>query len=351
MRAMPLALLLLPFLGAFLSGCEAVTKALDSFQESPAPPPLVLRLSHYLGPDDDLSFIVQGFARAVNQRTEGRVRVLVYPNSQLVRLNDAFDAVSSGEIEAAIMPEAYAQPALPAVGINSLPFLFSDWNGFQRVMQDPQFRQVLASEYLKRNLVALEWNVLGWRWLASNKRPVVRPDDLRGLKVRAEEWTEQTLVELAGGHPIRLPADDVYLSAQAGIVDAAFTSTDGFTRGNLHQVFGYYPKAQSWLSTVVVLVNKTFWDSLPQDIQIAIREAAHQFLWQEWFKRVFDIESGEWISIGAGREVYEFNDDDRRAWEEVVKALEADYVREAGPVGQTLLDIAKEAAEEAGAAR
>jgi TRAP-type C4-dicarboxylate transport system substrate-binding protein len=307
----------------------------------PKQQPLVMRLSHHMPADDHLSWIVEQFAASVYKRSDGRLKVYAFPNSQLLNLDDqAVDAVASGRVEAAIIPGRYVEKAVPAQAIESLPFIFDSWDGFKRVTQNETFRAALNQEYGERNLVLIDWNVSGWGWFASKGGPVIRPGDLEGLRVSVAEPEEAAMVYLAGGTPVT-PGEEAQAGARKDTVDATFVTTSSFVESQMPKTFKFYPKADAVAISNLFLVNKDFWDSLPPDLQEAVRGASRKFLRDMWLKSSFDIGTDQWKALRQGEvSLQEFNAEDRAAWVELVKPLRADYVTRAGSVGQELLDVA-----------
>lgn len=153
--------------GALLSACGLAGTGYPTLSGNPREQALsaVMRLSHPMPPDDVLSWVVEEFARSVRERSEERLKVYVYPNSQLVRLDERLvDAGATGRVETAIIPGRYVEKAVPAQAIESLPFIFNSWDGFKRLSQDEEFRNTLNEEYRQRNLGLIDWNVSGWGW-------------------------------------------------------------------------------------------------------------------------------------------------------------------------------------------
>lgn len=338
----PLGMALLAVVAVSLPACGGQMPGnLYAPGAAPDQQPLVMRLSHHMAADDHLSWIVEQFAASVYERSEGRLKVYVFPNSQLVNLDEhVVDAVATGRMEAAIVPGRYVEKAVPAQAIESLPFVFDGWDGFKRVSQNKEFRNALNAEYGARNLVLIDWNVSGWGWFASKGGPVIRPGDLEGLRVSVTEPEEAAMVHLAGGTPVP-PGEEAGAGAQEDAVDAAFVATSSFVESQMPKTFNFYPRAEAVAISNLFLVNKDFWESLPLDLQEAVRGASQEFLREMWLKFSFDTSTDEWAALRQGEgSLHEFNAEDRAAWLELLKPLQIDYVSRAGPVGQELLDVA-----------
>jgi TRAP-type C4-dicarboxylate transport system substrate-binding protein len=338
----PLGMALLAVLAVSLAACGGrIPGDLYMPGDVPKQQPLVMRLSHHMSADDHFSWIVEQFAASVYKRSEGRLKVYVFPNSQLLNLDDqAVDAVASGRVEAAIIPGRYVEKAVPAQAIESLPFIFDSWDGFRRVTQNETFRAALNQEYGERNLVLIDWSVSGWGWFASKGGPVIRPGDLEGLRVSVTEPEEAAMVYLAGGTPVA-PGEEARAGAPEDAVDAAFVTTSSFADSVMPKTFRFYPKADAVAISNLFLVSEDFWDSLPPDLQEAVRGASREFLRDMWLKSSFDTRTDQWKSLRQGEvSLQEFNAEDRAAWVALLGPLRADYVTRAGPVGQELLDVA-----------
>jgi TRAP-type C4-dicarboxylate transport system substrate-binding protein len=323
-----------------LIGCEAVPMATPDTS-------IGMRLSHHLSLYHPISVqILEEFAREVKKQTKGEVTVHLYPSSQIIGIEEQFEATASGKIEATFLPESYVMAALPAARINSLPLIFPGWDGFEQVVQDEEFRATLGEEYLKSNLVVLDWGVRGWKWFASKGKPIIRPEDVQGLNVAARDQSEAAIIELVGGTPVRMSIDEVYLAAEKWEIDAAFATHEEILTYKLSDMFQYYIKAPFLLSTYVLIINKDFWDSLSPELQEIIRDVSNEVVWQEGLKWSFDMEGGYWSSLRqTGFPILELNYQDGNEWREVVIAVESAYIDQVGSVGQELIDIARRVAQ------
>gem|GEM_PF-3705835 len=339
-RGAILVVALLLVSSTLLIGCEAVPMTtLDSS--------IGMRLSHHLSLYHPISVqILEEFAREVKKQTKGEVTVHLYPSSQIMGIEEQFEATASGRIEATFLPESYVMAALPAARINSLPLIFPGWDGFEQVVQDNEFRATLGEEYLKSNLVVLDWGISGWKWFISKIEPILQPEDVQGLNVAARDWSEAAIIELAGGTAVRMGIDEVHLAAEEGEIDAAFATHEEIVTYRLNEVFQHYIKAPFLLSTYVLIINKDFWDSLSPDLQKIIRDVSNEVIWQDGLKWSFDIDANYWITLHqTGFPILELNYEEGNKWREVVTAVESAYVEQVGPVGQELIDIARRAAQ------
>jgi TRAP-type C4-dicarboxylate transport system substrate-binding protein len=335
-----LVVVLLLVSSALLIGCETVPMATPDTGTS-------MRLSHHLSIYHFVSVqIIEEFARDVGQQTKGEVTVHLYPSSQIMGIDEQFEATASGKIEATFLPESYVIDAVPAARINSIPLIFPGWDGFEQVVQDSEFQATLGEEYLKSNLVVLDWGVKGWKWFASKGKPILRPEDVQGLNVAARDQNEAAIIELAGGIPVRMSIDEVYLAAEEGEIDAAFATHEEILAYKLNRMFQYYIKAPFLLSTYVLIVNKDFWDSLSPELQEIIMDVSNEVVWQDGLKWSFDMEEEYWsILQQTGFPILELNYQDGNEWREVVTAIESEYIDQVDSEGQELIDIARRAVQ------
>ena len=160
----------------------------------------------------------------------------------------------------------------------------------------------------------------------------------------ARDWSEAAIIELAGGTAVRMSIDEVYLAAEEGEIDAAFSTHEEIVTYRLNEMFQHYIKAPFLLSTYVLIINKVFWDSLSPELQQIIRDVSNKVVWQEGLKWSFDIDANYWSNLRqTGFPILELNYEEGNEWREVVTAVESAYVDQVGPVGQELLDIARRA--------
>jgi len=239
--------------------------------------PIVIEFSHVVKADATKGRAVQRFKELAEARTQGRVRVNVYPDSQLYKDREEIDALRIG----AVQMLAPSLSKLSSVGGNDfevfdLPFLFKDHAAFRAVVDGPVGRTLLA-KLEPSDIKGLGYWDNGFKVFTAN-RPLITPNDFRGLKVRVQ--SSRILVEemkALGADVSVLPLANVFEDLRTGKLDGEENVPVNIYTQHLHEVQTDLTLSQHGYLAYAVLVNKPFWDRLPADIrvqlQLALKEA------------------------------------------------------------------------------
>lgn len=178
-----------------------------------------MKLGHILVSDSQLGAGAAAFAEEVPLATEGRFAVELYANGVLGGEVEMLEAVQRGALDAAFITGAALPNFIPEVGVFNIPFLFRDLHHARDVL-DSTIGQSYLDKFRPKNIVALAWGENGIRHITNSRRPIVKPADLRGLKLRLP----QSDVMLAGFKALgadvaMLPFPEVYDALAKGRFD------------------------------------------------------------------------------------------------------------------------------------
>jgi TRAP-type transport system periplasmic protein len=215
------------------------------------------------------------FAAYVKEKTNGRIEIATFPMGQLGNERSLASQVQSGSLQIAAVTTAVLQNFVPEVAILDLPFLFPDRKTAYAVLDDPEVQQKLFSYLPKKGFVGIGWTENEIRDFSNTKRPVRKPEDIKGLKVRVMESPVylDTFNQL-GASSVGLPFPEVYSALQTGVIDAQENPLLTAVLMKFTEVTKYVTNTQHALTECIVIVNPDYWNSLsPADQQI-FREAA-----------------------------------------------------------------------------
>lgn len=215
------------------------------------------------------------FAAYVKEKTNGRIEIATFPMGQLGNERSLASQVQSGSLQIAAVTTAVLQNFVPEVAILDMPFLFPDRKTAYAVLDDPEVQQKLFSYLPKKGFVGIGWTENEIRDFSNTKRPVRKPEDIKGLKVRVMESPVylDTFNQL-GASSVGLPFPEVYSALQTGVIDAQENPLLTAVLMKFTEVTKYVTNTQHALTECIVIVNPDYWNSLsPADQQI-FREAA-----------------------------------------------------------------------------
>lgn len=221
------------------------------------------------------------FADLVEKRTGGRVQVEVFPNATLGGGREALEAVRSGiqtMVDAALAPVVSYEPAF---GVLSLPYLFNSREEWYALLDGPLGQELLA-KLEKSGFVGLGFPENGVRHITNSVRPITKPEDLKGIKIRIMESPvmRETFNSL-GALPAPIAWTELYSALQQHVVDAQENPIVNIYSSKLYEPQKYLSLTGHFYDANIYFINKAFWDSLPADIQKTIREVAKEVIaWQ-----------------------------------------------------------------------
>ena len=207
-------------LGA-LVGLGALALVLGTAQ---AQQKITAKIADILSPDHPHSTTMQFFADKVKERTKGRVEFQVFNSAQLGQTKDLFMGVQTGSIEMAKMPASFAGEWIPEEKVWDLPYLFNSRDELWRVIRSNVGKKFANEFFPKQGLVGVFWVDDGGRSIYANK-PVRKPEDLKGMKIRVQPSDIQIqAINEMGGIGTPLAFGEVYLALQQKVLDGAENS-------------------------------------------------------------------------------------------------------------------------------
>jgi TRAP-type C4-dicarboxylate transport system substrate-binding protein len=238
-----------------------------------------LRISHQFpgsGPDggDFRDRLCRQFAEAVEKRTNGALKFEVYPNSSLMKTFAQFDALKKGALDLSLYPTTYAGGEIPEMNITFMPAVVTSYEQAYRWKTAPigkELTSVLEAKGVK--LITWMWQSGG---IATRGKPLSKPDDAKGLKIRGGSREMDMMFKAAGAATSNMPSNEIYISMQTGAIDAACTSSTSLISFKLEELSKGLTSAggRSFFFVLEpILMSKMVFDSLPPDQQQAIVEA------------------------------------------------------------------------------
>jgi len=214
------------------------------------------------------------FAAELAKRTGGEITADVYPNSSLVKTNAQFSAMRKGALDISLYPLPYAGGELPETNIALMPGLVSTYD------QGMSWKKNAVGKALTDFLADKGIIILSWVWqaggVASRSRPIVSPEDVKGLKVRGGSREMDMVLQTAGAAVLSVPSNEIYAAMQTGACDAGITSSTSLISFRLEEVSKSLTSgagASYWFMLEPLMMSKSIFDALPkkhQDIILAV---------------------------------------------------------------------------------
>ena len=166
----------------------------------------------------------QMFRKLLDERTKGRIKLEVFPAAQLGSEVAMIEGVRLGSLDVSAAHVANASTVVPELGLFSVSYLFKDRDHYERVINDPKFRERIESLVASKNLgiKVIGYYAAGVRNIYTRRGPAATPEDLKGTKIRVmNNPVEAKIWNTLGAIPTPMNFGEVYQSLQSGVLDAA----------------------------------------------------------------------------------------------------------------------------------
>jgi C4-dicarboxylate-binding protein DctP len=235
--------------------------------------PIVVKFSHVVAVNTPKGKAAEYFKKLAEERTKGRVKVEVYPNSSLFRDGEEMEALQLGSVE-------ILAPSLAKFGplgarefeVFDLPYIFDDYDDLHKVTQGP-LGAALFKKLESKGIVGLAYWDNGFKVMSANK-PLRLPADYKGLKMRIQ--SSKVLgdeMKALGAIPQVMSFSEVYQALQTGVVDGTENPPSNFYTQRMHEVQKFVALTEHGYLGYAVIANKKFWDGLPADIRTTLEGA------------------------------------------------------------------------------
>lgn len=235
-----------------------------------------LRFGHANNNGEIATDLFQEFADKVTQRTKGEVTVKVFPAEQLGKEADLIQQVKSGALDISAPSMPVLSNLVPALEIASAPFLWADWAQAEKVITGPAFQAQFDELRDKHNVQMLSkiW-YWGWRNLTTGTRPVKRPEDVAGLKIRVPEspvWVE--MIRAMGAAATPIPFGEVYTALQQKTVDGQENPIPTIYSRKFYEVQAHLTMTRHMLQNNTIIINKRSFEKLSPELRNVLLEEA-----------------------------------------------------------------------------
>jgi C4-dicarboxylate-binding protein DctP len=242
----------------------------------PSSPPIVLKFSHVAAPQAHKSKGAERFKALAEKYTNGRVRIELFPNSQLYKDKEELEALQLGAVEMlAPSLSKFGPLGIKAFEVFDIPYLFRNTAELARITEGPIGAEILQQLEAKGIVGLGYWNN-GFKSLSANT-PLRQPDDLLGLKVRIQSSRviEEQMTAL-GALPQVLAFSEAYQALSSGVVDGTENPPSNFYNQKMFEVQRHATLTNHGFLGYALIVNRDFWNGLPLDIREAIGRAVRE---------------------------------------------------------------------------
>src|SRR6266581_1638550 len=235
--------------------------------------PIVIKFSHVVALDTPKGKGAEYFKKLAEERTKGRVKVEVYPNSQLFKDGEEMEALQLGSVQMLAPSVAKFGPlGVREFEVFDLPYIFDTFAELHKVTEG-NVGKLLFQKLESKGVTGLAFWDNGFKDFSAN-RSIKLPSDYKGLKMRIQ--SSKVLgdeIKALGAAPQVMAFAEVYQALQTGVVGGTENPPSNFYTQKMHEVQKYLTLSEHGVIEYAVIVNKKFWDGLPADIRTELESA------------------------------------------------------------------------------
>ncbi len=315
------------------AGCMMAATAATAQQ------PIVIKFSHVVAPETPKGKGAEKFKQLAEERTGGKVKVEVYPSSQLYKDKEELEALQLGAVQ-------MLAPSLAKFGplgarefeIFDLPYIFPCKSALVKVTTGPVGKQ-LFEKLETKGITGLAYWDNGFKIMSANK-PLHATADFKGLKMRIQSSKVlDAQMRTLGALPQVMAFSEVYQALQTGVVDGTENPPSNMYTQKMHEVQSHATLSNHGYLGYAVIVNKKFWEGLPADIRTQLDSAMKDAT--DYANNIAQEENDQAMAAmkASGKTTfYELTADERASWR---KAMLPVHEEMASRVGKELLATIK----------
>ena len=235
--------------------------------------PIVIKFSHVVATDTPKGQAAARFKELAEKATQGRVKVELYPNSQLYKDKEELEALQLGAVQMLAPSLAKFGPlGAKEFEVFDLPYIFPTKAALYAVTEGP-IGKGLLHKLGSKGITGLAFWDNGFKVMSAN-RPLRTPADFKGLKMRIQaSRVLDAQMRALGANPQALAFSEVYQALQTGVVDGTENPPSNVYTQKMHEVQTHITMSNHGYLGYAVIVNKKFWDGLPADIRGSLEAA------------------------------------------------------------------------------
>jgi tripartite ATP-independent transporter DctP family solute receptor len=225
----------------------------------------VIRLGHVGFPGSLFDIVATEYAKRVNEALRGKVEMRVFHSSQLGTDEQMIKGIKVGAPEMFI-PSTIMSTVLQKYGVFEMPYIIVSRAHMKKVAEHPEVRKALFDPLPRQGIRVLGVWENGFRHITNNVRPISKPEDLKGIKLRVPSgvWRVK-MFKAYGANPSPMAFAEVYSALQSGVMDAQENPLAQIWSGKFHEVQKYLSMTGHVYSPAYVVVSESFWQKLPAD--------------------------------------------------------------------------------------
>lgn len=244
----------------------------------------VYRLGHVVNEKDAFHVAAVKFKELVEKRSHGKIKIQIYPNAQLGDERTLLEELQMGSVDFAIITSGPISNFAPKFAVVDMPFLFKDAQTAYRILDGPIGKDLLK-ELEKAHLKGLAFAERGFRNLTNNKRPIYKPSDVKGLKIRVmQNPVYVDTFRALGANAVPMAWGDCLTALQQGTIDGQENPINVIYAFKIYETQKYLAMTRHTYAPAVIMMGLKLWKQFsPADqkllVQCAQEAAEYERAW------------------------------------------------------------------------
>lgn len=287
--------------------------------------PVSLKISHQfpggtINEGDFRDRLCRRFAAEIEKRTGGALKGTVYAGSSLMKTNAQFSALRKGALDMSLVPLSYAGGEVPETNIGLMPGVVTSYE------QGMSWKHAEIGKALTDVLADKGVMIVSWIWqaggVASRTKPIINPEDAKGLKIRGGSREMDMVLKAAGAAVLTLPSNEIYAAMQTGALDAAMTSSTSLISFRLEEVAKQLTTGRGktyWFMLEPLMISRAVFERLPkaqQDVIMAVGAEMEKFALEQ---AKADDQAVAVVYQKAGGKAYDMSDASVKKWQAIAR--------------------------------
>ncbi|MDP1991638.1 MAG: TRAP transporter substrate-binding protein [Syntrophales bacterium] len=229
--------------------------------------PVQMKFAHYAEETHPGHLAAKQFAAKVEERTKGQVKISIYPANVLGSPPEQCEQVRLGAIDMTLPTQGALDKYVKAFSVVMLPFMYDDYDHVYRTLDGPSMDWFSPLAEKEGFIVLSNWE-WGFRNFTNSKRPILKPEDVKGLKIRTPpEIQLQAAMEALGGVVTKIAFPEVYMALAQGVVDAQENPIAVIYHNKFYEVQKHLAITRHVYNNMVHVVSKKSWAKLTPEQQ------------------------------------------------------------------------------------
>jgi tripartite ATP-independent transporter DctP family solute receptor len=303
----------------------------------PADAVLNLKLGHAINEKDVFHDAALKFKEVVEEKTNGDVTVTIYPNAKLGDERNLLESLRMGTVDMAVVTGGPVINFLPSFGVLDLPFLFGSAEHAYKVLDGP-VGQGFFKEMEKIGWKGLAYGERGFRNLTNSKKPVVKPEDMKGLKIRVmQNPIYLDAFTTLGANAVPMAWTEALTALQQGTIDGQENPLNVIVAYNINESNKYLSMTRHSYAPNIIMMSMRTWNKLSDEQKAVVQAAA---LDAAALNREIDNRSeAGWLQELKDKGMEVVDEPDLAAFREAVKSVYEKYEPQFGKeLIQSILD-------------